>query len=318
MATDTRPGTTPDERGRPRTERRSRTWGPATRVLAGAGCLSASAVLVKVAAVDPATSAFLRCAIALVVLAPLAWREYHRSGPLSRRGVVVALIAGVALGADYVMWTRSIFDVGAGIATVLINVQVIVLPLLGLLIDRERTSRRFVLACPVMLAGIVLISGVLEEHGSASNTVRGTVFGVLAGAAYALYLYLTRRQGKAEPGRTTTSLAVSTASAAATSAALSPLSSGIHLGSIGPGSWLAMIGLAVLGQVLAWLLINSGSPLLPANQTAALLLTQPVATVVLSLLVLAEVPSALEVGGMVLVLASVAVANRVWSRPRRG
>ena len=291
--------------------------GPALLVLTGAGCLSASAVLVKVAAVDPATSAFLRCAIAVVVLAPLAWRECRRFGALSRRGVVVALVAGAALGADYVMWTRSIFDVGAGIATVLINVQVVILPLLGLLIDRERLSRRFVLACPVMLAGIVLISGVLESGVIAPNTVRGTVFGILAGAAYALYLYLTRRQGRAEPGRTVTPLAIATASAAVTAAALSPLSSGIHLGAISPASWLAMIGLAVLGQVFAWLLINSGSPHLPANQTAALLLTQPVVTVLLSLLILAEVPSALEVCGMVLVLASIAVANRVWHRPHR-
>jgi drug/metabolite transporter (DMT)-like permease len=313
VATDTErntvPGTIPPVSGTG--------WRPVLLVLAGAGCLSASAVLVKVAAVDPATSAFLRCAIALVVLAPLAWRECRRVGGLSRRGVVVALVAGAALGADYAMWTRSIFDVGAGVSTVLINVQVVVLPLLGLLVDRERPSRRFVVACPVMLAGIVLISGVLEGGTVAANTVRGTVFGVLAGAAYALYLYLTRRQGKAEPGRTVTPLALATASAAVTSAALSPLSSGIHLGSIPSGSWLAMIALALLGQVLAWLFINSGSPHLPANQTAALLLTQPVVTVLLSLFLLAEVPSVLKVSGMVLVLASVAVANRVGFRPYR-
>jgi drug/metabolite transporter (DMT)-like permease len=289
---------------------------PALLVLGGAGCLSASAVLVKVAAVDPATSAFLRCAIAVLVLAPLAWRECRRAGRLSKRGVFVAAAAGVALGADYVMWTRSIFDVGAGVSTVLINVQVFVLPLLGFLVDNERPSRRFVLACPVMVTGIVLISGVLEDTGAASDVLRGTVFGISAGIAYALYLFSTRRQGRAEPGRTVTPLALATASAAITSAALAPLSSGLHLGSIPPSSWAAMIGLAVLGQVFAWLLINSGSPHLPPNQTAALLLTQPVATVPLSLLVLAEVPSPLEVAGIILVLTAVAVANRVW--PTRG
>ncbi len=210
------------------------------------------------------------------------------------------------------MWTRSIFDVGAGAATVLINVQVLVLPLLGLVIDRERPTRRFVLACPVMILGIVLISGVLEKGNTAPHAVLGTVFGVMAGVAYALYLYLTRQQARAEPGHTVAPLAVATASAAATSVALSPLSSGIPLASISPPSWLAMIGLAVLGQVFAWILVNSGSPHLPANQTAALLLTQPVAAVLLSLIVLAEVPSALEVSGIALVLLAVAVANRVW------
>ncbi|MFR9730612.1 DMT family transporter [Saccharopolyspora sp. MS10] len=309
MATDTTSGTMLPVPGRGRRE-------AVLLVLAGAGCLSASAVLVKVAAVDPATSAFLRCAIAVLVLTPLAWREHRRRGALSQRGVVVALVAGAALGIDYMMWTRSIFDVGAGISTVLINVQVVVLPTLVLLIDRERPSRRFVLACPVMLAGIVLISGVLESGTASPNALRGTAFGVLAGVAYALYLYLTRRQGRAEPGPAVVPLAFATASAAVTSAALSPLSGGIHLGSIPLTSWLALIGLALLGQVLSWLLINSGSPHLPANQTAALLLTQPVVAVLLSLVVLAEVPSAPEVCGMGLVLASVAVANRVSLKPR--
>ncbi|WET81679.1 DMT family transporter [Amycolatopsis sp. QT-25] len=291
--------------------------GPALLVLGGAACLSVSAVLVKVAAVDPATSAFLRCAIAVLVLAPLAWRECRRFGGLSRRGIVVALVAGGALGADYVLWTRSIFDVGAGIATVLINVQVVVLPLLSLLVDHERPGRRFVLACPVMLGGIVLISGVLESGPTAADTAKGTVLGVVAGTAYALYLYLTLRQGRAEPGRTVTPLAIATASAAATSAALSPLSGGIHLARIPPASWVAMIGLAVLGQVFAWILVNSGSPHLPANRTAALLLTQPVGTVLLSLVLLTEVPSVLQVAGMVLVLGSVATASRVWARRAR-
>ncbi|AHH99213.1 hypothetical protein GCM10010174_49730 [Kutzneria viridogrisea] len=288
-------------------------WGPALLVLGGAGCLSTSAVLVKVAAVDPATSAFLRCAIAVLVLAPLAWRESRRRGALSARGVVVAVVAGAALGADYVMWTRSIFDVGAGVSTVLINVQVVVLPLLAWIVEREVPSRRFALACPAMLVGIVLVSGALEKHADTSNAVRGTLFGVLAGTAYGVYLYLTRRQGRREPGRTVTPLAWATASAAVTAAVLSPLSTGVHLESLSWTSWLAMIGLAVLGQVFAWMLINSGSPRLPSNQTAALLLTQPVVTVILSAILLAEVPSLWQIAGMVLALLAVGIANRVWS-----
>lgn len=46
-------------------------------------------------------------------------------------------------------------------------------------------------------------------------------------------------------------------------------------------------------------------------------MTQPVVTVLLSLLVLAEVPSALEECGMVLVLESIAVGNLSWLRSQR-
>ena len=43
----------------------------ASAVLAGALCLSISAILVKLAGVDAATTAVLRCAIAVIALVPV-------------------------------------------------------------------------------------------------------------------------------------------------------------------------------------------------------------------------------------------------------
>src|SRR5699024_6999713 len=105
-------------------------------VLAGALCLSFSAILVKLAGVDSATTAALRCVIAMVALTPLALRERATHGRLTGWGRSVSIAAGVALGIDYAAWTASIYHVGAGVSTVLINVQVIVLPLLVFLVDR--------------------------------------------------------------------------------------------------------------------------------------------------------------------------------------
>ena len=119
---------------------------PALLVLTGAACLSVSAILVKAAAADPTTLAFLRCAIAVVFLIPLAWWEKRKNGRLPTRGIVVSVVAGVALGGDYLMWTRSIFDAGAGLATVLINVQVVVLPVLAWIVDRDAPPLRFAIA----------------------------------------------------------------------------------------------------------------------------------------------------------------------------
>ena len=70
-------------------------------VLAGALCLSASAIIVKLADVDAATTAVLRCAIAVVPLIPLALAEAKRHASLSRSGMLWALAAGIALGIDY-------------------------------------------------------------------------------------------------------------------------------------------------------------------------------------------------------------------------
>ncbi|MEH3155916.1 MAG: EamA family transporter [Gordonia paraffinivorans] len=122
-------------------------------ILMGAACLSVSAVLVKLAGADAPTTAFLRCALAVVAMMPFVLWERRRHGSLSVRASLWSVAAGVALGMDYAAWTASIYDVGAGISTVLINVQVIVLPTLALIVDREAIPRRFLAATPLLLGG---------------------------------------------------------------------------------------------------------------------------------------------------------------------
>lgn len=282
---------------------------PSLAVLGGALCLSVSAILVKLAGVDPATTAVLRCAIAVLALTPLALHERTRRGPLSRRGIGWAIAAGIALGVDYAAWTASIFHVGAGISTVLINVQVIALPLLAFVIDRERISGRFLVALPLMLLGISLVGGVWNAADLGEQVVIGSVLGLIAGIGYAIYLFLTRRATSREPTRMTQPLTWATASAAVTATAVAPFTGGIHLAGITAGSWMLLIALALLGQVVAWLLIHNGSIRLGAATTAALLLIQPILALALAAVILAEHPTVLQLLGALVVLIAVATSN---------
>lgn len=138
-------------------------------VVGGAACASTSGVFIKLAGVEAASSAFLRC----VVLAPLAGYELHRRGLIDSRSVRYGLAAGAFLGIDYTMWTVSIFDVGAAIATVLANVQVIAFPVLARLFSGTPIPRRFLMATPVMLLGIALAGGTTSWPAAASERSQG-------------------------------------------------------------------------------------------------------------------------------------------------
>ncbi|WP_273474166.1 DMT family transporter [Nocardiopsis sinuspersici] len=286
-------------------------------VLAGALCLSVSAILVKLAGVDAATTAVARCAIAVVVLVPLAFRERSRVGALSRGGVLWSLAAGAALGIDYAAWTASIYYVGAGISTVLINIQVLVLPALAFLIDRERVTTRFVITLPLMLLGISLVGGLWNASLRGPDTGTGVLLGVIAGCGYGVYLFITRGSARRDPGLFVQPLTWASASATVAAAMVSPISGGIQPAGISARSWTLLALLAVLGQVAAWLFIHHGSVLLPLTTTGGLLLIQPILALGLSALILGEHPTVLQSVGAAVVVAGVATANGLLLRKRK-
>jgi drug/metabolite transporter (DMT)-like permease len=76
-------------------------------------------------------------------------------------------------------------------------------------------------------------------------------------------------------------------------------------------AWLVLLALS--SQVLGWLLISVSLPRLPAVLTSILLMLQPVSTVFLGAVLLSEAPSAVQLAGVAIVIAGVAVAT---VRPR--
>ena len=291
-------------------------------VLAGALLLSVSGIMVKLADIDAETTAVLRLAVAVVVLIPLALGERARRGGLSRRGILWALAAGAALGIDYAAWTAAIFMVGAGVSAVLVNIQVIVLPVIARVVDGERMTLRFLITAPIMLLGISLLGGLWDLAELGDQMLLGTILCLLAGVGYSIYLFLIRRVTRSEPGLLLQPLMWGTLSAAATTTVIAPFAGGIHLTGIPLASWGWIIAMAVFSYVLAWFLVQIGSVQLPPAVTAALLLTQPVLALVLSAIILAEYPTVLQIAGAVVVIVSIAVANGAFrarrSVPRRG
>jgi drug/metabolite transporter (DMT)-like permease len=183
--------------------------GPALMVVAGAACTSSSGMFIKLSEVNAGTAAFMRCALALVVLAPMAFAEYRRRGPRPLRLLALDLAAGTLLGLDYVCWVESIDDLGASIATLLLNVQLVVFPLLARFLTGARLSRRFWLTAPVLLTGLALAGGAIGRAEPGSDPLSGLLFGTIAGVAFAGYLFLIRlggEGGRSGQGGSTTQL----------------------------------------------------------------------------------------------------------------
>jgi drug/metabolite transporter (DMT)-like permease len=282
---------------------------PGAVAVAGALTIAFSAILVDLADVAPATAAIFRCAYALPVLGVLAWLEDRRYGARPARERRLAIPAGIFFAADLIFWHHAIQDVGAGLATVLGNIQVVVVPFVAWAVLGERVQSRVLAALPLVCSGIVLISGVLETGAYGEHPLRGAVYGIFTGLTYAGFLLVLREAGadlRRPAGPLFDATVVATVAAVAAGVALGEA----DLAPSWPAhGWLVLLALS--SQVLGWLLISSSLPRLPAALTSITLTIQPVGSVLLGVVLLAEEPSALQLAGVACVVAGlVSVALR--------
>jgi drug/metabolite transporter (DMT)-like permease len=289
---------------------------PRGMAVAGALTIAFSAILVKQSGATPSTAAIFRCAYALPVLGALSWREDRRLGRRPGRDRALAATAGLFFAADLICWHHAIEDVGAGLATVLGNLQVAFVPLVAWLALGEHPGRRVLATLPVVLAGIVLVSGALEHGAYGAHPEQGVVFGVLTGLTYAGFILLLR-SGSADLRRVAGPLFDATLVAALAAVAAGLVIGDAQLVPTWPGhAWLAILALS--SQVLGWLLISASLPRLPAALTSLLLTIQPMGSLVLGAAIFGEAPTAPQLAGAAAILAGLVLVARVRAPASEG
>jgi len=286
---------------------------PVGLAVAGAATIAFSGLLVRLADEPPSTAAFYRCAYALPALAALAYWERSRFGPLKGRERTLSIVAGLFFAADLILWHHSIAAVGAGLATVLGNVQVVLVPLAAWLVLEERPQARVLAAVPVVLSGVVLISGVIGAGAYGDDPALGVLFGVATAVMYTGFL-LVLRAGNRDLRRPAGPLFYATAASAAVTLPAGALLGELDLRPTWPEhGWL--VALALSSQVLGWLLISVALPRVPAALTSVVLTLQPVLSVVFAAALLDESPSIVQSTGIAVVISGILLAT-VGRRPR--
>ena len=284
---------------------------PVLVALLGALCIAWSGPLVALADVPPSTAAVARCLLALPLLALLSRREDRRCGALPLRTRRFAWGAGAFFATDLVLWHHAIEAVGAGLATVLGNLQVLVVAAVAWWLLHERPHAGLLAAVPVLLLGVALVSGALGGETYGEDPRLGVLLGLATSAAYAGFLLLLR-SGSTDRRRLAGPLLHASASATVVALLLGALLGELTV----PGGeallWLAV--LAVSAQVVGWMLISSSLPRLPAALTSVLLLAQPVGSLAIAALLLGEDPTVVQLAGAACVLAGVVLATA--TRPR--
>lgn len=262
-------------------------------VISGLGPL-----LVRHSPVDAASTAFWR----MLVAAPIAFWLARREPALPLRAKLLALLAGLLLGADLVLWNRSVLSTTILEATLLVMIYPLLVAIGGYLLWRERITGRLGIGGGLAFAGLVVMT---LGPVSGRSSVEGNLYALAAALFYAACILITGRLCRAHSAITVTAWSF-------LGAALGALPAALLEGAFQPADVFGWAYMVVYGGItlVGYLLINRSLGKLPTALVAVLGYGLPVVATVLAIPLMGEVPGPGDLAGALVVVAGLALATR--------
>ena len=276
--------------------------------LFGAMLLSFAPLLYIQSDTSPLTGAFFRMLYALPILIFLVW-YLNQDDQRERKDRMLAFSAGLLLAIDFAGYHSAIDYIGSGIATLIGNSQVIIVTLVSWWLLGERPNRMILLALPMVMLGLLFISGIWDDEPYGDDPIKGVVGGIVAAIFYSSFLIIYRFSNRIRAPSVNLQLDATVGAATGLLiVGILPLSSldiePIDFSFTWPGhGWIIL--LAVSCQVIGWIAITYALPRLPAAHTSFAILLQPVLTILWGVIILSEKPSIQQIGGMSLIFAAI-------------
>ncbi len=270
----------------------------------GVAAISCAAVLVRLAEAPPIAVAAFRLVFASVVLLPVGFL-YARSEMtrLMQGEWRLLAVAGVLLALHFALWIASLSYTTVASSVVLVTATPLFVAVASWFLFHERLRRATFGGIAISAVGAVLIGQAGWQYGGLVPS--GNALALLAAMAMAGYLLIGRRIR-----RTAGLLAYSTVvfSVAALVLVVVALVSGTPFVGYSRATYVAMVALALVPQIMGHMSLNWALRFVPATMVTVAVLGEPVGASVLAALVLAEIPSVIEIAGGVLMLFGIAVA----------
>lgn len=264
------------------------------------------AIFVRLANAPALAVAAWRLTFATAIVLPIALLLARKAlFGIERRTLLVAIAAGGLLAGHFATWISSLSHTSIGNSVVLVSTVPVWVALIGLASGTLRLSRRMWLAVALSVAGSIVIGWGSARIGA--DTVTGDLLAVAGAICFAGYLLLAQRVQREVAFLPYVAIAYGSAAAWLWLAALV---AGTPMSGFAPRTWGALIGIAVISQVLGHSCYNWSLRHLNPGFVAVTLLGEPILASLLGLLIFSEaIPAATLLGGP-LVLAAIVLGAR--------
>lgn len=280
---------------------RPATWLLLAALIGGNIALAIGPWFVREADTGPVSAGFWRMFLALPFLVLLARANGQQLGGMGAKTLGLVALGAVTFALDLASWHIGIGMTRLGNATLFGNAGSIVLLFWGFIAARVLPKGLEWLAIVFACAGAAILMGRSLEIST--DTLVGDLFCLAAGLLYAVYL-LTLQGARGQFGSWSLLVWVSLFGC--------PVLLGIALAlgePVWPGDWGPVIGLFIVSQLLGQGLMVFALKYFPPLIVGLALLTQPAVASLYGWLAFGEVLSPLDIAGMVLVGAALAVSR---------
>ncbi len=264
-------------------------------MLAVLGISSGGVLAVLAEGVDPVPKAVWRTGICALVLAPW-WRR------LAGRDLLLIAVAGGLLAAHFWTWFLSLEHISVMRSVVLVTLAPVWVGLAEWVLWRQAPSHRFWGGIGIALGGVITMAWA----GLGSASLTGDVLAVVGGMFSSAYFVMGRSLRQRVPWATYAGMVSGFSALWLLPVALVL---GLPLSGYVPNSWAALLGLALVPQLMGHGGFNAALGHVKATRVAALVLLEPVGATVLAFVVLDQIPTGLELVGGLLILVGVGLAT---------
>lgn len=292
--------------------------------------VSTASILIRFAQREAGSLAIaaLRLVFASFILGPLALSRHRAQiAAIPRSSLFLAALSGLFLAVHFATWITSLAYTSVASSVVLVSTGPIWVALLSPIFLGERLSRTALIGLGLAIAGGLIIAGsdicawsgrlICEGLGEAmrGRAMFGNLLALMGAWAVSGYLMVGRRLRQSIDLIPYIFLVYALAGIALLAAVY--LNGGSALG-LSPGTYLWIVLLAIIPQLIGHSTYNWALRDLPAALVAVATLGEPIGSAILAYLILGEIPGLEVLFGGFLVLGGIYLAARTVAAESSG
>lgn len=240
---------------------------------------------------------FIRTSIGSIIFIIISLLYKERYDCLkNKHDAIFLILSGLALGGGWIFLFEAYRIIGVGVSTLLYYLGPIIAMLVSPLFFDVKFTKAKIIGATAVFVGLILLN---KNVAVDPTKIKGIVYGIISGILYAVMVICNKKVNKASDIENTTCQLVT--SFILVSAFLL-FTKGIHI-KVADNEWLPVLWIGIVNTGIVCYLYYSSIRKLPVPIVAIFSYLDPVFAVILSAFILHETLTAIQVLGVMLIIA---------------